>query len=225
MHTVVRQHIGYDFLRVRVEHQVQLTPRPMFRPTVFLGNTQRPQAGVRNTAFAFAEHFQAGAVDNDVDFTPIFTDRNGDAQFFRPLAQRSVIRDGQVKFHDLEHSTSEAFGAAIRQLKHFPHRQQRFDGQVAENKRASLTLFEVFVLPLCEDFAGKPERDVVARLINASLSFAQFLILNAVRASVLMIRSVLRWFLMVLTNLTTPNTEKVRVCAVFFLYWGNKATE
>ena len=45
------------------------------------------------------------------------------------------------------------------------------------------------------------------RLTNASLYFAQFLILNAVRASVLTISSVGEWFLIVLTNLTTLNTE------------------
>jgi hypothetical protein len=60
----------------------------------------------------------------------------------------------------LEHPTPEAFGIAIRQSKQLTHGQQRFDGQVAENKRMPLTLFEVVVLSLFEDFLGKPKRDV-----------------------------------------------------------------
>jgi len=43
-----------------------------------------------------------------------------------------------------------------------------------------------------------------------------FLILNALRASVPMIFLVLKWFLMVLTNLTAPTTKEDYVFSVFF---------
>ena len=151
MYAVVRQHVSYDFLRVCVDHQVQVSPRAT------LAFAMRP-----GFPFAFAKHFQTGAVNDDIGFTPFFTERNADVKFFPPLAQGRITRNRQFQLQDAKHPSPETFGPAIRQREQLTHRQQCFDGQIAESQGAALSLIFVFVLPLRQNVVGEPEGDVVA---------------------------------------------------------------
>jgi len=147
----VRQIVRHDFLRFGVNRQMKLSLCSMFCPTVFF-----------HFPLAFAEHLQAGAIDDNIDFTFFVGPQDRNTKFRRSFAQRSVIRNRKVELHDREYPTPEAFGVTIRQSEQFPHRQQCLNGQVAEDKGVSLALFGVVVLPLFEDFAGKPKSDVTS---------------------------------------------------------------
>jgi hypothetical protein len=78
-----------------------------------------------------------------------------------------------------------------------------------------LTLFKVVVLPLFEDFIGKPERDVapIDQRLVLLCPVSDF-----ERRACFRTHDFLRFkvFLMVLTKLNTPTTENVCVCTGFF---------
>jgi hypothetical protein len=72
----------------------------------------------------------------------------------------------------------------------------------------------------------RPYLRMSPRLTNASLYFARFQILNAVRASILMVFLVGEWFLMVSTNLTTPQYESLpRLFRGFLNNWATMPNE
>ncbi len=85
VNAVGRQLVGDDLLIFRIDHQIQLPPCPTLAFTV---RSYLP--------FTLAVHFQAGAVDHEVDRTAIFRNVNVDAEFRRTFRERREIGNRQI---------------------------------------------------------------------------------------------------------------------------------
>lgn len=151
MAAVFRENFRHDLVRRGVHRQVQFSPRPTLGHAVL---TRFP--------LAFAKHFQARAVDDDVDRPAAAGDRERYVERGGPFRQRRVVANRHVDLHQHDQRAAQAFGLPIWKPKQFTQHEQAFDRRIAVYKRASNLGLIVRMFPRVDHLIAKPERDRAA---------------------------------------------------------------
>jgi hypothetical protein len=148
MATVFRNGFSHDFMRVRIDGQVQFPPSSPFCLAV-----------LAHLPLAFAENLKSRAVNNHVDVTSVFPNVQQYTKLRRPLGQRRIIWNVKAYFHQCGQRFSQSFGLAIWQLKKFPQNQQALYRHIAVYKRVAHLGFGILVTPFLNCVLAKPERN------------------------------------------------------------------